>query len=82
MKEQKKEINKIDDKAPKLLELVIRDSSGREWVVLDLESKIFSTGSKGFYVNGKMKNPDNPDCKYQIGCNITLIGSKPEVKNG
>lgn len=37
----------------------------------------FSSGSKGYYVSGKVMI-DGVKC--QVGCNIIVIGSKPEVK--
>jgi len=38
--------------------------------------KDFKTGSKGFYANDKIKNPENPVARYQCGLTFTLIGSK------
>lgn len=35
----------------------------------------FKTGSKGYFVGGKMTNKKTGE-KYQISCNIILIGSK------
>ena len=45
----------------------------------------FSTGSKGFYANGKMAmlgDDGLPDGrKYQLGFTITRVGSNPNKKN-
>ena len=68
----------VDNKSPDILELKVVDMNGNSWGTLDLDKKEFSTGSKGFYATGKIKNPENPTCKYQVGCNVTLIGSKPK----
>ena len=67
-----------DNKAPANLELKLVDEKGKSWGTIIATSKKFSTGSKGFYAGGKVRNPDNTDAIYQVGCNITLIGSKPE----
>ena len=45
--------------------------------VLNALPKEFSSGSKGYYANGKVMI-DGRMC--QVGCNITIIGSKPEVE--
>lgn len=66
-----------DEKAPKVLRLTITDKAGNEWGELIADSKNFASGSKGFYATGKLTNPDS-DKKYQVGCNIILIGSKPK----
>jgi len=39
-----------------------------------LNTKDFSTGSKGFFANGKLDAGNGK--KYQIVCNVVLIGSK------
>jgi hypothetical protein len=36
---------------------------------------VFKSGAVGFYGNSKIKNPKNGSA-YQVGANITLIGSK------
>jgi hypothetical protein len=39
---------------------------------------VYDTGAIfWFYGNGKVVNPENPEAKYQIGFNLTLVGSKP-----
>lgn len=63
---------KTDPKAPPSLTVDLGD-----WGKLVATSKIFSSGSCGFYANGKIANPNNGEL-YQVGCNITLIGSKPK----
>ena len=45
-----------------------------------LEKK-FSTGSTGYYATGKLIDALTGD-RYQVGCLITLIGSKPTSKSG
>ena len=40
--------------------------------------KDFSTGSKGFFFNGKFTDPNNPDHRYTVSAPIILIGSKPK----
>ena len=69
-----------DNKAPKSLQMKITDSDGKEWGTIVASEKTFSTGSKGFYANGKIVNPENGEARYQISGNIILIGSKPEAK--
>ena len=65
-----------DEKAPAALQVIIQDAGGREWARLFATAKDFKTGSKGFYANGKINNPDNPEARYQCGLTFTLIGSK------
>lgn len=68
----------IDIKAPELLEILITDkATGKVFFNEIVKHKDFKTGSKGYYVSGKATNPDSGS-KYQIGCNIILIGSKPK----
>ncbi|MDR2953150.1 MAG: hypothetical protein LBU82_07910 [Treponema sp.] len=67
-----------DDKAPAALQVVILDGSGKEWGRMFANQKDFKTGSKGYYANGKVNNPDNPEARYQCGLTFTLIGSKGE----
>ncbi len=44
---------------------------------LDAEVKQFSTGSLGWFLNGKTKATVNgKEVKVQIGLNLTIIGSK------
>ncbi|MDR3334051.1 MAG: hypothetical protein LBT13_04055 [Treponema sp.] len=65
-----------DDKAPGSLQIIVVGDGGQEWGRLYATTKEFSTGSIGFYANGKIANPANPDCRYQSGLTFTLIGSK------
>ena len=67
---------KTDPNAPENLEIEIRDKkTGNILFSGIVPEKHFKTGSVGYYLNGKMTNGAE---KYQIGCSITLIGSKPE----
>lgn len=67
---------KIDEKAPELLELIIKDKMTGDQLFVDfIKPKHFSTGSVGYNCNGKMTNPESGE-KYQISCNITLVNSK------
>lgn len=52
-----------------------RTAAGEVWGTLTAEAREFKTGSTGFYANGKIKNPKNA-LGYQVGANVTLIGSK------
>jgi len=68
---------KIDEKAPELLEIIIKDQKTDKIFFHEVVGqKHFKTGSVGYYVGGKMTNPQSGE-RYQISCNITLIGSKP-----
>ncbi|GHT57866.1 hypothetical protein FACS1894109_10900 [Spirochaetia bacterium] len=69
-----------DSKAPSSLTIIVQDSNGKEWGRQYATAKEFSTGSVGYNASGKVQNPDNPEARYQIGANFTLIGSKPEGK--
>jgi hypothetical protein len=71
------EPKKRDALAPKSLIVEIKDSEGKIWGVVTATEKQFSSGSVGFYANGKIENPDSHE-RYQLGSNIILIGSKPE----
>ena len=69
---------KTDEKAPELLEIQIKDKeTGEIYITEVVTQKHFSTGSVGYYFGGKMTNPNSGE-KYQISCNIALIGSKPK----
>lgn len=69
---------KTDDSEFEKLELIVRDpSTGKELFNESVKPKHFSSGSVGYYVGGKFTNPES-DERYQVGCNITLIGSKPK----
>jgi hypothetical protein len=68
---------KRDPKAPKFLEITIKDSDGNVWSSVYARAKEFSTGSVGYYVSEKVTNPESAE-RYQCGLSFTLIGSKPE----
>jgi len=70
------EPKKRDPNAPVSLIVEIKSPDGRVWGLLTATGKHFSSGSVGFYANGKIENPDSQE-KYQVGANITLVGSKP-----
>ncbi|MDR2767907.1 MAG: hypothetical protein LBB82_06230 [Treponema sp.] len=67
---------KRDPKAPKFLEITIKDSEGRMWSTIYAHPKDFSTGSVGYYAGEKAVNPESGE-RYQCGMSFTLIGSKP-----
>ncbi|GHV77075.1 hypothetical protein AGMMS49942_18960 [Spirochaetia bacterium] len=67
---------KRDPKAPRFLQISIKDSEGKEWSTTIAQSKDFSSGSVGFYASDKVTNPESGE-RYQCGLNFTLIGSKP-----
>jgi hypothetical protein len=70
---------KTDGKAPATLVADIKDpASGEVWGQITLKSKHFATGSKGFYANAKLTNPQNPDARYQCNLQLILIGSKQD----
>jgi hypothetical protein len=71
------EPKKRDAQAPPNLIVEIKDGNGRVWGTITAAAKLFSSGSVGFYANGKIENPDSHE-RYQVGGNIILIGSKPE----
>lgn len=44
---------------------------------INADPKEFSTGSLGWYTNGKVTiEVDGVPCKAQVGMNITIVGSK------
>jgi hypothetical protein len=67
---------KRDAKAPRFLEVTIKDSEGNAWTTITAPAKDFSTGSVGYYASDKMTNPDSSE-RYQCSLSFTLIGSKP-----
>jgi hypothetical protein len=67
---------KRDPKAPRFLELTIKDSEGKTWSTLLAPAKDFSTGSVGYYGSEKITNPESAE-RYQCSLSFTLIGSKP-----
>ncbi len=60
---------------PQAVILEVRTPSGEVWGQIMAPAKEFKTGSSGFYANGKIIDP-NTGNRYQVGCNIILIGSK------
>ena len=68
---------KRDPKAPKFLEITVKDSEGKVWSTLYAHSKEFSTGSIGYFASEKIINPDSAE-RYQSSLTFTLIGSKPQ----
>ena len=72
-----KQPKKTDPNAPALLTVTITDPSGKEWGRMQATSKIFSSGSVGFYAGQKLANPESGE-RYQVGLNVILIGSKPD----
>lgn len=70
------EVNFRDSKPPKFLTITIADQDGNVFDEIVAPAKVFSSGSVGFYGNGKVKNKLNPIARYQVGINIALINSK------
>ena len=60
---------------PAAIILEFKTSTGEVWGQITAPSKEFSTGSLGYYANGKVIDPKT-GARYQVGCNIILIGSK------
>jgi len=70
-------VAKVDEQAPPGLTLEIKDpASGQVWGTVNMVSKHFSTGSKGFHAATKLANPLNPKARYQCNLQMILIGSK------
>ena len=67
---------KGDTKAPKFLEITIKDNEGKVWSTIYAHNKEFSTGSIGFFASEKIVNPESAE-RYQSSLTFTLIGSKP-----
>jgi hypothetical protein len=70
---------KRDPKAPRFLEVSVKDSDGNVWAVTMAAAKDFSTGSTGYYGSEKITNPHSGE-RYQCSLSFTLIGSKPANK--
>jgi hypothetical protein len=68
-------MGKVDEDAPATLLIEFKTRDGEVWGTLTADAREFKTGSKGFYANGKLKNPKN-GMPYQVGTNIILVGSK------
>lgn len=71
------EPKKRDEAAPQFLQVTIKTPDGKEWGTLIASEKLFSTGSIGYYAGEKVVNPASGE-RYQVGLNITLVGSKPD----
>ena len=67
---------KRDPKAPKFLEITVKDHEGKVWSTTYAQAKEFSTGSVGYYASDKATNPESAE-RYQCSMSFTLIGSKP-----
>jgi hypothetical protein len=65
----------VNPERPQAVLLEVRTPAGEVWGQIMAPAKDFKTGSTGFYANGKITNPNTGE-KYQVGCNIILIGSK------
>ena len=70
------EPKKTDPQAPPHLIIEIKTDDGKVWGTMTATPKQFTSGSIGYYANGKIENPLSRE-RYQIGANFTLIGSKP-----
>ena len=66
-----------DDKAPEYLTVEIK-GAGESWGVIHATQKEYKTGTAGYFLVGKVSNPENPLARYQININVMLIGSKPK----
>jgi hypothetical protein len=69
------------------LKLVIQDDNGKVLGMVDATSrgktKPFSSGSAGYYVNGKISLPsviDGESKTHQISCSMVEIGTKGKFK--
>ena len=60
---------------PPAVLLEVRTPSGEVWGQIMAPYKEFKTGSTGYYANGKIMDPKT-GARFQVGCNIILIGSK------
>lgn len=67
----------FDPAAPRAVIVEIRTLDGNVLCSELAEAKIFSTGSKGYHVGTKIKNPLS-GAKYQVGVTVTKTGSKDE----
>ncbi len=60
---------------PHTVVLEVRTQTGEVWGQILAPYKEFKTGSTGYYANGKLIDPKT-GARFQVGCNIILIGSK------
>jgi len=54
--------------------LIFKDSNGQEFAV-NAKAKDFNTGSRGYYISGKIEMDGK---RYQLGGNLVEINSKPK----
>lgn len=73
-KEPANQEKQVHEGPPAVL-LEVRTPSGEVWGQIMAPAKEFKTGSLGYYANGKLIDPTT-GARYQVGCNIILIGSK------
>lgn len=67
---------RLDPKAPEELDIEFQDDMGTVWGQLTGKARTFRKGSVGYYVTGKIRDPNNPDARYQVSASVVLIGSK------
>ena len=66
-------LEQFNKKAPSELAVTIAGKA------MSAEKKEFSTGSFGYYINTKITlDVDGTPVTFQVGANITAVGSKPE----
>lgn len=70
-----KEVKEPVGDGPHTVVLEVRTQTGEVWGQILAPAKEFKTGSSGYYANGKLIDPKTGS-RYQVGCNIILIGSK------
>lgn len=65
-----------NENEPNALSMTITDNQGNVLGIVPATYKEFKTGSVGYYASGKIVNATT-GAKYQVGCNIIKVGSKP-----
>jgi len=68
----------MPDKKTKFLRVSVTDDEGNMLSEMVAAPKDFSSGSKGFYVNGKFVDQNDPTVRYTFSAPIVIIGSKPK----
>lgn len=53
----------------------LKDENGKIIASLTANSKVFKTGSRGYYANGKVEHDGK---RYQVQIQLVEIGSKPK----
>lgn len=53
----------------------LKDESGKTLAVFNALAKIFKTGSRGYYANGKLELDGK---RYQVQIQLVEIGSRPK----